>query len=156
MHAGHGSRATNFQLEMSNNHIPIHERKWIDISANEFGYKYTWESQISKFVRKLARHENCRDRETDGAIHSKLILLKLIVTFQRDGSHDFTDRDWINYILERNKTRSQYCHNSCNKLLHIRAIQGHTGGDMIEPEMMGHVFIRIKWKQFVFHQRRSC
>ena len=67
MHAGHGSRATNFQLEMSNDHLPIHERKWKDISANEFSNKYTWESQISKFVSILVRHENCRDRETDGA-----------------------------------------------------------------------------------------
>ena len=156
MHAGHGSRATNLQLEMSDDHIPIHGRKWKDISANEFGYKYTWESQISKFVSKMVRHENCRDREIDGAIHSKLISPKLRFTFQRDGSREFIDRDWINYILESNATRFLFCQIFRNKLLYIPAAQGHTGGDMIEPEMVGYVFIRINWKQFVFHQRRSC
>ena len=59
---------STIQLEMSNDHIPTHERKWKDITANECSYKYTWESQISKFVSKLARNENCGDRETNGAI----------------------------------------------------------------------------------------
>ena len=31
----------------------------------------------------------------------------------------------------RNKTRLQYCKNSYDDLLYIRAIQGHTGGDVI-------------------------
>ena len=43
-----------FQLEsqcgMSEDHIPSYERKWNDITANEFSYKYRWESHISKFV----------------------------------------------------------------------------------------------------------
>ena len=47
------------QLEMSDDHIPIHERKWKDIIANEFSFRYTWESQIAKFVSKLIRHDNC-------------------------------------------------------------------------------------------------
>ena len=36
----------------------------------------------------LVRHEKCRDRETDGAIHWKLILPKLVITFRRDGSRE--------------------------------------------------------------------
>ena len=38
------------QLEMSNDHIPILERMWKDIIANEFSHRYTWESQIFKVV----------------------------------------------------------------------------------------------------------
>ena len=72
------------QLEMSNDHIPILERMWKDVIANEFSHRYTWESQISNFVSKLVRHENHRDRETDGTIDWKLMLLKLIITFRRD------------------------------------------------------------------------
>ena len=34
------------------------------------------------------------------------------------------------------------------------AIQGHTRGEVIEPEMMGHVLIHHNWKEFVFH--RGC
>ena len=51
------------------------------------------------------------------------------------------------------ETRFQYCQNSCNKLLtELRAVQGHTGGDMIRPEMLGHVLIPPCWKEFVFHR----
>ena len=42
------------------------------------------------------------------------------------------------------------------KILYIRDIQGHTGGEMIEPEMMGDVCIPLNWKQFVFHRGCSC
>ena len=86
------------QLEMSDDHIPIPERKWNDLISNALSFRYTSESQISKVVSKLVRHENGRDRETDGAIHWKFIFPKLIITFRRDGSHELTDRAWINYI----------------------------------------------------------
>ena len=134
------------QLEMSDDHNQFLERKQKDIIANEF--------RISKFVSKLVRHENCRERETDGVIHWKLALPKLIIMFRRDGSHEFIDRDWINCIWNgSNKNRFQHCQNSRNKLLYSRAISGHTGGEMIEREM-GHVLIPISWKQFVLH--RGC
>ena len=82
------------------------------------------------------------ETETDRAIHSTLLSPKLRFTFQRDGSHEFTDRDWLNIIRKgSNKTRFQYCQNSRIKLLYIRAIQGHTGGEMISPEMPGQFLI---------------
>ena len=36
------------QLEMSDDHIPIPERKWKDIIANEFSHRYTWESKLGQ------------------------------------------------------------------------------------------------------------
>ena len=42
--------------------------------------------------------------------------------------------EWINFIWKgSNNRRFQYCQNSCNKRLYIRAIQGHTGGEKIPP-----------------------
>ena len=71
------------------------------------------------------------------------------------GGDPFTDRDGINHIWKgSNKTRFQYCQSSCNTLLKIRAIQGHAGGDLIEPELMGHVALSLSWKQFLLH--RGC
>ena len=65
------------------------------------------------------------------------------------------DRDWINFIWKgSNKRRFQYCQNSCNNLLYLRAIQRHTRGEMIPPEMLGHVLIPHMWKEFVFD--RGC
>ena len=64
------------------------------------------------------------------------------VRFGKEGGDTFSDTDWVNQMWKgNNKTRFQYCKNSCAAPLHIRAIQGHTGGDMIAPELMGHVAI---------------
>ena len=41
------------------------------------------------------------------------------------------------------------------KVWYIRAIQEHTGGEMIEPEMLGHVLIPPNVKEFVFHRGYS-
>ena len=35
--------------------------------------------------------------------------------------------------------------------MYTRAIQGHIGGNMSAPELMGHVAIPYNWKEFVFH-----
>ena len=53
-----------------------------------------------------------------------------------------------------NKTRFQHCKNSNNVLLNIRAVQGHTGGKVIAPELMGPVTVRPRWKEFLYH--RGC
>ena len=37
-------------------------------------------------------------------------------------------------------------------LLHIRAIPGHTGGNVIAPELMGHVAVPSRWKDFLLHR----
>ena len=81
---------------------------------------------------------------------------KLTIRFHRDGGSIFTDRNWVNFIWKgRNKTRFQHRRNPCSKLLYFRAVQGHTGGEMIPPEMLGHSLIPPNWKEFVFHRRCS-
>ena len=69
--------------------IPFHQRVWEDLPDNEFIYGYKWETQVSKFVSKLVRHEHSRERETDGAIHWKFISPKLKCKFQCDGGSKF-------------------------------------------------------------------
>ena len=59
------------QYVRSEARIPIHQRVWEDLHANEFSFGYKWVNQVSKFVRKLERHEHSRERETDGANHGK-------------------------------------------------------------------------------------
>ena len=144
------------QGESPEDHIPFHQRSWEDLPANEYSRRYSWKTQVSKSVSRLERHEHSQERGTDGAIHWKFICPKLIIRFQRDGGVSFTDRDWLNFIWQgSNKTRFQYCQNSHNRIMYFRAIQGHTGGEMISPEMLGHVLIPHNWKEFVFHRGSS-
>ena len=104
---------------------------------------------------RLVRRYDQDERETDGAVHWNSMGPKLRKPFRKAGGQQFSDSDWLQYIYEgSNKTRFQYCQNSRNILLYIRAIQGHTGGNLIAPELMGHVAIPYKWKEFLFH--RGC
>ena len=106
------------------------------------------------FVKgKLVRHENSRERETDVASHWKFTSPKLRFKFRSDGGSNFTERDWINFIWKgSNKTIFQYCQNSCNKWLCILAVRGHTGEEVFQLEILGHVRTPLNWKEFVFHQ----
>ena len=145
---------SGLQCSQSVDHIPIRERKWEDITANEFSHKYELGYHISKFVGRLVRHENRHDREADGAIHWRLTSQKLKFAFLKYGGDTFTDRDWIHHIWKgSNKTRFQCCQNSCNNLLYIRVVQRHIGGNLIKAELMGRVAISINCNQF-FH--RGC
>ena len=74
--------------------------------------------------------------------------------FQKDGGHKFSDSDWLQKIYKgSNKTRFQYCKNSRDVLLHIRAVQGHTGGNVIAFELMGHVAIFIEMERILVSSR---
>ena len=46
------------QGERSEDRTAIRLRVWEDLSANEYNYGYKWETQVSKFVSKLVRHEH--------------------------------------------------------------------------------------------------
>ena len=84
------------------------------------------------------------------ALHllQKTFRLKVV----HHGGQHFSDSDWLQKMNKGiNKTKFQYCKNSRHVLLYIRAIQGHTGGNAIAPELMGHVAVPYKWEDFRFH-----
>ena len=101
--------------------------------------EHTFEVEVSKLVMRLVRRYDQDERETDGAVHWKSMGPKLRKAFQKAGS---------------NKTGFQYCKNFRDVLLYLRASHRHTGGNVIAPELMGHVAIPYKWKEFLFH--RGC
>ena len=134
--------------------VPIEERKWNDIPAYRNFKGNAFESVVSKLVMKLVRHYDQGEREADGAVHWKSMGLKLRHAFHREGGHTFSDSDWLQHICKgSNKTRFQYCKNSADVPLCTRAI-GHPGGNVIAPELMGHVSMPSRRKEFLFH--RGC
>ena len=132
------------------------ERKWNDIPAYKSFKRDSLPAEISKLVMRLVRHYDQDERETDGAVLG-------ILCFQNCEKHFTSPEDEISrtridfntvFFEESNKMRFQYCMSSTNSLLCTRAIHGHTGGNLIAPELMGHVATPYKWKEFLFH--RGC
>ena len=37
------------------------------------------------------------------------------------------------------------------QLLDVRAIQGHSGGELVAPELLNHVAIPLRWKEYLCH-----
>ena len=95
------------------------------------------------------------NEKTDGAVHWNSMVPNLQKAFQKSGGRKFSETVWLQHIYEgSNKMRFQYCMNFKNSLLYILAIQGHSGGNLTAPELMGHFAIPLKWKEFLFH--RGC
>ena len=61
---------------------------------------------------------------------------------------------FITFMKEAAKPCSSIARIPESVLLYFRAIQGHTGGGMIPPNLMRHVAIPYIWKEFLFH--RGC
>ena len=127
--------------------FPIEERKWNDIPACQQFRGHAFEAEVSELVMRLVRRYDQHERETDGAVSWKSMGPKLWKAFQKAGGQQFSDSDWLQHFCKgSNKTRFQHCKNSRDVLLYIRAIQGHTGGIVIAPALMGHVAIPSRWK----------
>ena len=135
------------QSNSSVDFIPTKERNWEDITANEYCHKYEWDT-ISQIL--FANWYDTKITMTESRWRS----LKLKLAFLKHGGDTSSDSDWINHIWKgSSKTPFQCCQNSCNTSLYIRAFQGHTGGKLIEPELMGHVAFPFNW---IFLVRRGC
>ena len=64
----------------------------------------------------------------------------------------FSDSDWLQRLYKgSNKTMFQNLQTPS-----FRAIQGHTCGNVIVRELMGHVAIPCKWKKCLFYRGCSC
>ena len=103
-----------------------------------------------RFVRRYDPDE----RDSDGAVHLEFYRVHNCGKHLRSADgEEFSGMDWLEHIYEgSNKMRFQYCMNSKNVLFYIRVIQGHTGGNMIASELIGHVRIPYNWKEFLFHR----
>ena len=77
----------------------------------------------------------------DGVVRWDSIGPKLLRTFGDRGARESSEMDWLQHIYEGNMTRFEFCENSKSVLLYFRAIQGHTGGNKMALELMGHVVI---------------
>ena len=62
--------------------------------------------------------------------------------------------DWVKHLQHGSqKTIFEIRKNADNELVYVRAIQGHSGGMTIQPELMNYVLISYEWKNFIHLKR---
>ena len=102
---------------------------------------------------KLLRHFDQDERETDAAVHGDTIRPELLRGFWENDAEEFKYSESIDHIHKgSNEVRFKYCEASQESLAYIRAIQGHSGGEAISPQMMGHVLCPKGWKELIHHK----
>ena len=118
--------------------IPIHERRWIDIEPSKQNLA---SYDLSKKVINLLRHNQTLQREEDGAI--EFCKIKFHLRNHHSQIHNWSDDRWKACLAAGggSKRRYQYCSDNSGTILYLRALQGHSGNNLIDPVLQDNVVI---------------
>ena len=118
--------------------IPIYERRWIDIEPSKQNLA---SYDLSKKVINLLRHNQTLQREENGAIEFHKIKFHLRNHHSR--IHNWSDDRWKACLAAggRSKRKYQHCLDNSGTILYLRALQGHSGNNLIDPMLRDNVVI---------------
>ena len=134
------------------------ERTWTDIEPQEHSLS---DYSVSKKLINLLCHGSL-PREDDGAIEFWRIKdhLQNHFVFCHHWSdekwkfcHHWSDEKWKSSIARGggNKKRFQYCTDSSGRILYLRALQGHSGRNLVDPSLQDNVLIPDGFFKYIYH-----
>ena len=128
--------------------VPIERRNWIDIEPGKYSFS---EYEVSKKETFLLRHSQQMHREEDGAIHFWRIKENLQNQFPQ--SIHWSDDRWKACLAAGGgvKRRFQYCSDISRTIVYLRALQGHSGRNLIDPPLQDNVVIQRNFFQYIYH-----
>ena len=128
--------------------IPVNERKWIDIEPGESSFSAY---EISKKVTNLLRHSQTVQREDDGAV--QFWRIKNFLQNQFPQITYWSDDRWKACLSAGGgaKRRYQYCTDISGTIIYFRALQGHSGRNLIDPSLQDNVIIQSGFFQQIYH-----
>ena len=128
--------------------IPMHERRWIDIEPSEQNLA---SYDLSKKVINLLRHNQTLQREDDGAI--EFYKIKFYLRNHHSQIQVWSDDRWKACLAAGggSKRRYQYCSDDSGTILYLRALQGHSGSNLIDPTLQDNVVIESGIFHYIYH-----
>ena len=122
-------------------------RNWIDIEPGKHSVSAY---EISKKVMNLLRHSQQVQREEDGAVHCWRIKENLQNQFPQ--IPHWSDDRWKACLAAGGggKIRFQYCTDDSGIIVYFRALQGHSGRNLIDPSLQDNVVIQSGFFQHIF------
>ena len=138
---GHSSASSSTRTK------PIGERTWTDIETQEYSLS---DYPVSKKLINLLRHGSL-PREEDGAIEFWRIKDYLQNYFVY--CHHWSDDQWKSAMAGGggHKKIFQYCVDSSGTILCLRALQGHSGRNLIDPSLQDNVLIPDGFFKYFYH-----
>ena len=130
--------------------VPMNERKWIDIEPGNYSLSLS-AYDLSKKVINLLRHNQTLQREEDGAI--EFCKIKFHLRNYHPLMPYWSDDRWKLCLAAGGgaKRRYQYCTDISGTIVYLRALQGHSGRNLIDPSLQDHVMIQSGFFQHVCH-----
>ena len=127
--------------------IPMERRNWTDIEPGKYSFS---EYEVSKKVTFLLRDSQQMHREEDGAIHLWRMKENL---HQFPQSIHWSDDRWKVCLAGGGgaKRRFQYCNDDSGIIIYFRALQGHSGRNLIDPSLQDNDVIPSGFFQFIYH-----
>ena len=128
--------------------IPMHERRWIDMEPSE---QTLAAYDLSKKVISLLRHNQTVQREEDGAI--QFYRIKFHLRNHSAQVQHWSDDRWKACLAAGggSKRRYQYCSDNSGRILYLRALQGHSGNNIIDPTLQDNVVIESGIFHYIYH-----
>ena len=128
--------------------IPIHQRRWIDIEPSKQDLA---SYDLSKKVINLLRHNQTLQREEDGAI--EFCKIKFHLRNHHSQIQNWSDDRWKACLAAGggSKRRYQYCSDNLGTILYLRALQGHSGSNLIDPTLQDNVLIGTGIFPYIYH-----
>ena len=129
--------------------IPLRERKWIDIEPSKQDLA---SYEVSKKVINLLRHNQKLHREEDGAIQFHKI--KFHLRDHHPQIQNWSDDRWKACLAAGGgpKRRYQYCSDNLGSIIYLRALQGHSGSNVIDPALQDNVLIGPGIFPYIYHE----
>ena len=128
--------------------VRIGWRTWTDVEPGKYSIS---DYEVSKKVMYLLRHSRHVYREEDGAVQfwSTKEHLKKYLLYCPHGS----DSKW-KICLARgggDKMRFQYCTDSSGTIVYFRALQRHSGCNLIDLSLQDNVILQSNYFQYIYH-----
>ena len=128
--------------------IPLSERVWIDIEPSKQDHE---SYNLSKKVINLLRHNQKLHREEDGAI--QFYKIKFHLREHHLPIQNWSDDRWIACLAAGggSKRRYQYCSDYLGSIIYLSALQGHSGGNLIDLTFQVNVLIGPGIFPYIYH-----
>ena len=128
--------------------IPLSERIWIDIEPSKQDLA---SYDLSKKVINLFRHNQKLHREEDGAI--QFYKIKFHLRDHHSQIQNWSDDRWKACLAAGggSKRRYQYCSDNLGSIIYLRALQGHSGSNLIDPALQDNVLIGPGIFPYIYH-----
>ena len=130
--------------------ISFPERKWTHINPEKFHEHYF---AVSKAMIRLLRHGSSTLQEDDGAVRFDDLMEEFKAKFE--GTSQWSVDAWITFLAKGRgpKKRFQYClnPNSSQHFRYFRAIQGRSGGNLVDPALHHNVLLPDDFAEYIYH-----